>query len=183
MKKATWTQFFPVAACFILFSVFAFSSAFADDHGRKRRERSHKSDFAHSYQMPAAYKESCGSCHMAYGAYLLPEASWRKILDTPDDHFGATISLDAEAKRQVSDYLLANAADRNGGKIGRKIMKRSHGDVPERISTQPYIQRKHRKIAPAVFNQASVGGLQNCIACHAGAEQGDFDEDRVSIPH
>jgi mono/diheme cytochrome c family protein len=182
MKKLAWVKFFTVAACFVFISGFMISSVSADGHGRKKRERSHERDFTNAYQMPAAYKESCGSCHMAYGAYLLPEASWRKMLDTPDDHFGDTLGLDAEAKRQVLDYLLTNAADRNGGKIGRKIMKHSQGNAQERISTLPYIQRKHRKIASAVFNRPSVGGLQNCIACHAGAEQGDFDDDRVSIP-
>jgi mono/diheme cytochrome c family protein len=181
MKKMAWTQLFTMAACIVLISGLLVSGASADGYGRKQRERSRKRDCASSYQMPAVYKDSCGSCHMAYGAYLLPEASWSKILDSPD-HFGTEVKLDAEAKRQVSDYLLTNAADRNGGKIGWKIMKHAQGYAPDRISTQPYIQRKHRSIAPDVFKRPSVGGLQNCIACHSGAEQGDFDDDRVTIP-
>ena len=182
MTKPTWTTFFIMAACFVFISGFVISGASADDHGRKKRERSRKRDFANSYQIPASYKESCGSCHMAYGAYLLPEASWRKILSTLDNHFADVVHLDTEAKQQVADYLFTNAADRNGGKIGRQIMKHSQGYASERITTLPVFQRKHRKIDPAVFNRPSVGGMHNCIACHAGAEQGDFDDDRVSIP-
>ena len=182
MTQPTWSKFFTMAACFVFISGLVISSAFADGHDRTKREHSRKCDFASTYQTPAAYKTSCGSCHMAYGAYLLPEASWRKILNTLDNHFSDIVNLDTEAKQQVSDYLLTNAADRNGGRLGRKIMKHSQGYASERITTLPVFQRKHRKIDPAVFNRPSVGGMQNCIACHAGAEQGDFDDNRVSIP-
>jgi hypothetical protein len=182
MIKRTWIRRITMAVCFVFISGFVVSGAFADDHGRNKRERYHKRNPANSYQMPVAYKESCGNCHMAYGAYLLPEASWRKMLDTPDDHFGTEVTLDAEAKRQVADYLFTNAADRNGGKIGEKIVRHLDGQIPERISTLPYIQRKHRKIDPAVFSRPSVGGLHNCVACHRDAAKGDFDDDRVNIP-
>ena len=61
-------------------------------------------------------------------------------------------------------------------------MRRLNEPAPDRISELPYILRKHRKIDPAVFSRQTVGGLQNCVACHTDAERGDFDDDRASIP-
>ena len=33
-----------------------------------------------------------------------------------------------------------------------------------------------------MFKRQSVGSFSNCLACHKGAEQGDFDDDRAAIP-
>lgn len=181
MRNCSRISFFTAIMGVLLVMGFLYTTAIGSEkHGKKGRHGSKHSAGMHI--IPAEYKASCGSCHMAYGAYLLPEASWRKMLDTLNAHFNTEVNLDAGEKRQVSDYLLTNAADRNGGKIGRKIMKHSKGYALERITTLPFFQRKHRKIDPTVFNRPSVGGMQNCVACHAGAEQGDFDDDRVSIP-
>lgn len=181
MKPAWFAKRSGMAVCALLISALVYLAAPADaSHGKKKRER--KRSEGHASQLPEAYKAHCGGCHMAYGAYLLPEASWRGILDAPDDHFGAALALDEQEREQVAAYLLPNAADRAGGKLGRKIMRCLSGQTPERISTLPYIQRKHRKLDPAVFARPSVGGIGNCSACHSGAEQGDFDDDRVSIP-
>ncbi len=34
------------------------------------------------------YSEECGACHLAYPPSLLPQASWRGIMDGLADHFG-----------------------------------------------------------------------------------------------
>lgn len=132
--------------------------------------------------MPAVYKENCGSCHTAYGAYLLPAAAWSRILASAHDHFGTELELDADTTSLLGTYLQQNAADSGNTKLGGKIMRDMGRSVPERISTLPYIAHKHRKVKPSVFALPSVNGLQNCIACHPGAEQGDFDDDRVRVP-
>ena len=182
MLKCLQTKIF-LGTVGMLCAVMFFSAAALGGH--KHEKRGHKGDkgyVGYKYSVPAKYKESCGDCHMAYPACLLPEASWRKILNEANNHFGAELSLDDAGKAWVSDYLLANAADRNGGKIGRKIMRHLDSQTPERISTLPYIQRKHRKIDPAVFSRPAIDGLKNCIACHRDAAKGNFDDDRVSIP-
>jgi mono/diheme cytochrome c family protein len=46
----------------------------------------------------------------------------------------------------------------------------------------PYFQRKHRKIGPDVVARPAVRSLANCAACHGGAQDWDFDDDRVKIP-
>jgi len=34
------------------------------------------------------YRSECGDCHMPYPAGLLPAASWRRIMNGLEDHFG-----------------------------------------------------------------------------------------------
>jgi hypothetical protein len=51
-----------------------------------------------------------------------------------------------------------------------------------RITDTPWFQRKHRKIADAVWTRPAVKSPANCSACHAGAERGDYDDDTVRIP-
>lgn len=181
MKTAFTSKFLLMALGIVLFSTLLTAIAVAEpNHGKRKRNHEYQQEYL--YPMPAGYKENCGSCHMAYGAYLLPQASWRKMLDTPLDHFGTELSLDESELALVSDYLLSNAADRNGGKIGRRIMKHSGPSTPERISSLPYIQRKHRKVNPDIFARPSIGGIQNCSACHLGAQQGDFKSSLIKIP-
>ena len=177
------TKIFLVIAGMLCVLMFLSAAALGDSgkHGKKDHKKKPR-HAGYEYFMPAEYKESCGSCHMAYPAGLLPAASWRKMLNNASDHFGTELTLDEAEKTSVSAYLSANAADKNGGKIGKKIMRNLDSPTPERISTLPYIQQKHRKIDPAVFNRPAVGGLQNCAACHPDAEKGDFDDDRAFIP-
>jgi hypothetical protein len=42
------------------------------------------------------YRETCGECHFAYQPELLPSASWLKILNQLDDHFGEEVDADRD---------------------------------------------------------------------------------------
>ena len=128
------------------------------------------------------YKNNCGGCHLVYPPYLLPAASWNRILTQLGDHFGESLSLDDLTREEIKKYLNENAADRSGSKTAGKILRHLEGSSPARITEIPYIQRKHREISPEVFKRKSVGAFSNCRACHKGAEQGDFDDDRAAVP-
>lgn len=167
-----------VLGCVVLVGILSAHTVFGDDHKGKKSGKHPRYQTA---PLPESYKAACGACHMPYGAFLLPAASWKAILADLGNHFSSPVELDAAAHAGVSSYLLANAADTGGTKIGGKIMRGNSG-VPLRISELAYIQHKHRKVPPSEFTKASVGGLRNCIACHSGAEAGDFDDDRVRIP-
>lgn len=132
-------------------------------------------------EQPEAYKKSCSACHMPYPAELLPAASWERILSTLDTHFSRKVMLNAAMAEPVKSYLLENAADKTTAKLGRKAMEKIGNATPARISTIPYIVHKHRKLGKEL-TRPSVKGLYNCSACHQGAAQGDFDDDRVHIP-
>ncbi len=130
----------------------------------------------------AVYKRSCGTCHFAYQPGLLPGASWRKILNDPAGHAGGDLSLDARTKAEIEKYLLQNSAEKTQSKRSRKIVASIGSDVPTRISEVPYIKEKHHEIEQRVFSRKSIGWRGNCVACHRTAEEGDYDDDNVTIP-
>ncbi len=130
------------------------------------------------------YKDECASCHMAYPSQLLPARSWLKILNSLDHHFGDNASLDPATLKTLKTYLQANSADTAGTRRARRIMRSLAADeTPLRISALPSIRRQHHEI-PLRYITANpkVKSLSNCVACHAGAEQGRFNEDNVKIP-
>jgi len=132
----------------------------------------------------AVYKEECASCHMAYPSQLLPARSWTRILDSLDHHFGDNASLDPDTLKTLKAYLQANSADTAESRRARRIMRSLPADeTPLRISEIPSIRREHREIPRRyITGNPRVKSLSNCVACHAGAEQGHFNEDTVKIP-
>lgn len=119
------------------------------------------------------YAQECAACHLAYPPALLPAASWQRIMAGLDRHYGTDASLDAASVREIGRWLQANA----GG------YKRLRAEPPQdRITRSDWFERKHRDVADAVWRRASVKSRANCMACHTRADQGDFDDDRVTIP-
>jgi hypothetical protein len=120
-----------------------------------------------------AYQQECGSCHLAYPPGLLPASAWRRIMSGLDTHYGSDASLDAAMAQQIGAWLQAH-----GGTYKRV----SSAPPQDRITRSAWFERKHRRIAPAVWQHAAVKSPAHCAACHTGAAQGDFDEDRLRMP-
>ncbi len=178
--------------CMLMLTIFAFIGdtchiAIADnDEHRRKRKRHHgeSSEYSGKYLKAvnnSVYKEQCGSCHFAYQPELLPSGGWKKILAEPE-HFGESLNLNIETKEAIAGYLDTNAAENSNAKIAGKIIKSLRGQIPIRITDVPYIQKKHRKIGSDTLKRKSIGSLSNCSACHKKAEQGNYDEDYLSIP-
>ena len=121
-------------------------------------------------------------CHFAYQSELLPSASWLKILNQLDDHFGEEIDADPDTIKTISDYLKTNGAEKSSATRSKKIMRSMRNQVPMRISDIPYIREKHHELDPAIFKRESVGSSANCSACHISAEKGIYDDEDVKIP-
>ena len=176
----------------LLLAVSLILDAFADDdHYRKRhryRGGSSKVDDDHDseqYLKPVTnqtYRETCGECHFAYQPELLPSASWLKILNQLDDHFGEEIDADPDTIKTISDYLKTNGAENSSAKRSKKIMRSLGNQLPMRISDIPYIREKHHELNPEIYNRKSIGSLWNCTACHITAEKGIYEDDDVRIP-
>ena len=131
----------------------------------------------------APYQEECGGCHFAYQPGLLPAASWQRIMDSLEDHFGENAELDQETADQLRASLIANAADRvrTGRSVG--IANSLRGSAPLRITETTYFRRHHHEIpARAVKDNPEVGSFSRCDACHTDAAQGNYDEHGVRIP-
>ena len=124
-------------------------------------------------QVDAKWQAECSSCHLAYPPGLLPAASWSKVMQGLDKHFGTDASLSSQDTQEISAFL---------EKIGSN--RWSANSAPLRITEGAWFKAKHTSgaINPAVWKRASVKSPANCLACHSGAGKGDFDEDRVHIP-
>lgn len=153
---------------------------FSDDDRREYRQRS----VGVAALSSPIYKEECGSCHMAYQPGLLPTRSWVKIMTGLEEHFGDNAELDAEALKNITNYLVSNSADNSDYRRSRKIMRSlNSNDAPIRISETPYIKREHDEIPNKMIKyNKKVNSLANCSACHSKAEQGLYDEHSVNIP-
>ena len=133
------------------------------------------------------YRAECSDCHYAYPPGLLPEASWRKLLDAEalKDHFGDNAELDKDVLRSVLDYAVENSADKSWHKRSRKIAQATAGgEAPLRITEVRYIKRKHEEIpGKMIKGNKDVKSLSFCDKCHTQAAKGVFDEDTVRIPN
>lgn len=135
----------------------------------------------------ALYLEECGACHFAYQPGLLPAGSWEKLL-TPEalaDHFGDSAELEAQDLTLISDYVFANSADKSYFKRSRQIVHATREvEPPLRITDVKYIRRRHHEIPDKLIkDNPDVVSLINCNACHTKADEGNFDDDTVSIPN
>jgi hypothetical protein len=154
-------------------------------HRKRNRERHRDGEHRRSLIKPVnnpTYNEECGACHFAYQPELLPEASWLKILTNLDDHFGESVELDDDSRKDISDYLKSNSAEYSSTKCAVKIMRSLGNQVPLRITDIPYIREKHHEISPNVLKRESIGSLSNCCVCHTTAENGIYEDDNVIIP-
>ncbi len=122
-------------------------------------------------EAPSQYKKVCGSCHMAYPPVLLPAIAWENILDTAECHFGERVTMDSFEVKKIRRYLTRNAADKTSHKVAQNVAASLGGVVTDRITSVPYIQKKHANVTSA--------SLKNCASCHSGASQGRFEGARI----
>jgi hypothetical protein len=169
-----------ITSIIITAGVLTIPVVFSDEDRHEFKQRS----LGVAHVSSPRYKEECSSCHMAYPPGLLPARSWQKIMGGLDKHFGDNAELDADTVKTISEFLVQNSADNSEYRRSRKIMKSlSDQDVRIRITETPYIIKKHDEIPDKMvrFNK-QVNSLSNCIACHAKAEQGLFNEHDINIP-
>jgi len=115
-------------------------------------------------------RAECSACHIAFPPRLLPAANWDAVMSGLKDHFGEDASLDEASVAHVRDYLVANAGKDDPTAID------ADGKPLLRISERGWFQREHRgEVSDAALKKA--GTWANCVACHAGAEKGMFDDD------
>ncbi len=184
-KMIVFLLVFSLIAGGVLYSDLGASEGHIKKHRYQKRERRH-SDCNGKRNLKVvsdlAYTENCGACHIEYHPGLLPSGSWEKILASLPDHFDELIEIDAESAKKIYAFLNANAANHSSTGLAVKIMKGLGNQLPQRIIEVPYVRKKHWKISDAIFKRKSIGALSNCSACHAGAANGNFEDDDVVIP-
>ncbi len=117
-----------------------------------------QSNLTQSQLEQAAYVQSCGTCHLALPAEVLPTQSWRQIIQEPS-HYGQTIEPPTGAQLQlVWGYLRPNSRSTFEGE-----------SVPFRLEKSRYFKALH----PDVTFVAPIRAT-GCIDCHPQAELGNF---------
>lgn len=115
-----------------------------------------------------AWESRCGSCHILYHPGLLPERSWRRVMDTQQSHFGPNLGLDPATARAITDFLVAHSADRVTHALSAAVAASiSSWEKPRRITDTDWFRDTHASIP-------KVGHIANCAVCHAGFGNGDF---------
>ncbi len=122
-------------------------------------------------------KEECASCHIAFAPSMLPVRSWKRMMNNLKDHFGDDASVDAETNARILSYLVTNAADTGGQRYSSKLLRDvAANSAPLRITELPRWKHKHRKIPAWEWKHKEVRSKTNCVACHADAEQGFYED-------
>jgi hypothetical protein len=105
---------------------------------------------------------------------MLPATSWRRVMDNLPRHYGTDASLDAATVEELSRWLNEHAG----------TYRRVTQEAPpqDRITRSAWFVRKHDEVPAAAWKRPAIKSPSNCVACHGGAEQGDFNEHRVRIP-
>ena len=122
---------------------------------------------------PKAFQAECASCHTAYSPKLLPAASWARIMDKLDKHYGLNATLSAEETADIKRWLMDNAATKS---------KRLEEPPQDRITESAWFKKEHRRISKATWAKPTVKSPSNCAACHTQADKGRFDDDNIRIP-
>lgn len=139
-----------------------------------------------AWQPNPVWKAECAtSCHGAFHPTLLPAASWIKIMNTLNNHFGEDITLDAKTRDEIQAYLVSTSAEKSNSEASRKILAslNKNWEAPNCISETPYWIRKHSDIDPAIFSRKSVSSKSNCAACHPSADAGSYEDRHIRIPN
>ena len=131
------------------------------------------------------YIKECGSCHFPYQPGLLPSNARNKMMTNLENHFNSDASLNEADLQTLTKYLNDNSAEKNmqykrSNKIVSSLAK---NQIPDSISTTPYMIKKHEDIKKNLISQNEVKGLFNCIACHKTADKGIYGERDINIPN
>ena len=131
------------------------------------------------------YIKECGSCHFPYQPGLLPSNAWNKMMENLENHFNSDASLNEADLQTLTKYLNDNSAEKNMQykRSNRIVSSLAKNQIPDSISTTPYMIKKHEDIRKDLITQNEVKGLFNCMACHKTADKGIYGERDINIPN
>ena len=102
-----------------------------------------------------------------------------------ENHFNSDASLNEADLQTLTKYLNDNSAEKNMQykRSNRIVLSIPASQIPDSISTTPYMIKKHEDIRKNLITQNEVKGLFNCIACHKTADIGIYGERDINIPN
>jgi len=128
----------------------------------------------------AVYIDECGACHLAYPPDLLPVASWRRIMEGLEDHFGEDATLDEVTADHIGAYLDAHGLERGRPSAMSRLLRNLPSPPPLRITQLPAFVNMHYEIPIQLqVQELETGFLSPCADCHKEAASGIYDKDRL----
>lgn len=172
----------PFAVNAYLDKTYAFNNAATNNAAEYNWLQKSQLDFAPVTNQQ--YLDECGSCHFAFQPGLLPERSWRKIMNELDNHFGDSAEMASQIQPAILNYLLDNSAEHSNYLRSQNLVSSIKSDeTPARITDTLYFKRKHNKIPADMFkDNLETGSFSNCNTCHRHAGQGLYNGHDVLIP-
>jgi cytochrome b len=129
----------------------------------------------------STYTRECGGCHYPINPSLLPAGSWAGLMAQLSDHFGDNASLDQPTTRELTMWLVENAAETWDTESANRFRVVAP-EEPFRVTATPYWVRKHSGIPGSVFTSEAVRSRVNCNACHLDAATGRYDDQAIRMP-
>ncbi len=86
------------------------------------------------------------------------------------------IAAAVAAAATLTTAFVASPADA-GGRAGEVLYRLSPDAVPLRISDTPWWQGEHDEVRAGAYEDSRVGSKANCVACHAAAARGSYEDD------
>ncbi len=105
------------------------------------------------------YLQNCSSCHIPVPPEVLPTATWKKILENPEEHYGTKLPQLYGPKRLVIWTYLRN--------FSRSL--KAEESVPNVIAQSRYFRALH----PQVQFSEPVS-VKTCVTCHPGANKFNY---------
>lgn len=118
-------------------------------------------------------KEECNACHFAFPAVLLPQASWRTILENLENHFGEDASLDSQTRQHIGQYFASRSSEA-GSTPSKFIRGLDKENPPIRITETEYWMDKHLHISEEKLQSGLAGLKASCAVCHLRAVKGIY---------
>lgn len=133
-----------------------------------------------SLQKPyALYKKECGSCHIAYAPYLLPQKAWANLMSDLENHFGDDASLETAEFQSIFAFLEAHSMQKYDTKFRANLAKENDDEIA--ISKYKFYEKAHQNLPNALFDDERIKSRANCEACHERAELGFFGKSEVNF--
>lgn len=105
------------------------------------------------------YLQNCSSCHIPIPPEVLPTATWKEILENPQQHYGKSLPDFFGLSRQlIWQYLSYSSRDLIKDEV-----------KPSYVSDSRYFKALH----PQVELPQPVTN-QTCLSCHPGASKLDY---------
>lgn len=125
------------------------------------------------------YKKECGSCHIAYTPYLLPQKAWVNLMSELENHFGDDASLDDDDFKQISAFLNAHSTEQYNTRFKANLANENLDEIA--ITQYKFYKNAHKDLDDELFKQPKVRSRANCGFCHKDAELGFFGKSDIDF--